>query len=307
MIDSSDLKKIYDSVSKQEPSSLPLNIEGKTYIRNFRPTERLILLGGGHIAEPLCRYASDLGFAVTVVDDRPVFANRARFSDASEILCNEYSKAVSQLNINSNDYVAVITRGHRYDADCLRMILSSGQLPKYLGMIGSKRRVISLLNMLEEEGYSRHDLEQIHAPIGIDINALTTKEISISIVAELIQHRRKNVNRHASETVLTIEDIDMALIRFLAKKDSLKALLLVYETSGSTPVKTGAMMAIDKNFKTVGTIGGGCGEDKVLRQAWCMIGSGQQCSVTIEMNNDIAAEEGMVCGGSMKVFVADIV
>ena len=259
MIDSSDLKKIYDSVSKQEPSSLPLNIEGKTYIRNFRPTERLILLGGGHIAEPLCRYASDLGFAVTV------------------------------------------------DADCLRMILSSGQLPKYLGMIGSKRRVISLLNMLEEEGYSRHDLEQIHAPIGIDINALSTKEISISIVAELIQHRRKNVNRHASETVLTIEDIDMALIRFLAKKDSLKALLLVYETSGSTPVKTGAMMAIDKKFKTVGTIGGGCGEDKVLRQAWCMIGSGQQCSVTIEMNNDIAAEEGMVCGGSMKVFVADIV
>ena len=66
-------------------------------------------------------------------------------------------------------------------------------------------------------------------------------------------------------------------------------------------------MAIDKKFKTVGTIGGGCGEDKVLRQAWCMIGSGQQCSVTIEMNNDIAAEEGMVCGGSMKVFVADIV
>ena len=125
-------------------------------------------------------------------------------------------------------------------------------------------------------------------------------------------HVRKNseLNNAAKKEApkkKSIEDIDMALIRFLAKKDSLKALLLVYETSGSTPVKTGAMMAIDKKFKTVGTIGGGCGEDKVLRQAWWMIGSGQQCSVTIEMNNDIAAEEGMVCGGSMKVFVADIV
>ncbi len=85
-----------------------------------------------------------------------------------------------------------------------------------------------------------------------------------------------------------------------------KALLLVYEPSGSTPVKSGAMMAADKVGRTVGTIGGGCGEGAVLKDAYRIIGSGTQCTVTVDMSNDIAEEEGMVCGGEMKVLIADV-
>lgn len=298
-------QKLYQSICAGKPASLTFEAEGTTFIRNFCPTERLILLGGGHIAQPLCRYAADLGFSVTVVDDRPSFANQARFPEADQIICNAFQTAIQSLGINGNDYVAVITRGHRYDADCLRAILP-GAFPRYLGMIGSKRRVIALLNLLADEGFPRDALDKIHSPIGVSINALTVKEIAISIVAELIQCRRECVNRRARETVLTAEDIDLPLLEFLACDETPKALLTVYETRGSTPVKSGAMMSVDRNFRTVGTIGGGCSENAVLMDAYRLIGTGERRCVTVDMSNDVAEEEGMVCGGQMKVLIEDV-
>ena len=298
-------EELYRSVCAGEAAVLAFEADGTVFIRNFRPAERLILLGGGHIAQPLCRYAADLGFSVTVVDDRPSFANQARFPEADQIICNAFPAAIQSLDIRGNDYVAVITRGHRYDADCLRAILA-GTFPRYLGMIGSKRRVIALLNLLEEEGFPRDALAKIHAPIGIAINALTVKEIAISIAAELIQCRRENVNRRARETMLTAEDIDLSLLEFLARDETPKALLAVYEASGSTPVKSGAMMAVDQNFRAVGTIGGGCSENAVLMDAYRLIGTGERRCVTIDMSHDVAEEEGMVCGGQMKVLIEDV-
>lgn len=298
-------EELYRSVCAGEAAVLAFEADGTVFIRNFRPAERLILLGGGHIAQPLCRYAADLGFSVTVVDDRPSFANQARFPEADQIICNAFPAAIQSLDIRGNDYVAVITRGHRYDADCLRAILA-GTFPRYLGMIGSKRRVIALLNLLEEEGFPRDALAKIHAPIGIAINALTVKEIAISIAAELIQCRRENVNRRARETMLTAEDIDLPLLEVLARDETPKALLAVYETSGSTPVKSGAMMAVDRNFRTVGTIGGGCSENAALLEAYRLIGTGERRCITIDMSNDVAEEEGMVCGGRMKVLIEDV-
>ena len=298
-------EELYRSVCAGEAAVLAFEADGTVFIRNFRPAERLILLGGGHIAQPLCRYAADLGFSVTVVDDRPSFANQARFPEADQIICNAFPAAIQSLDIRGNDYVAVITRGHRYDADCLRAILA-GTFPRYLGMIGSKRRVIALLNLLEEEGFPRDALAKIHAPIGIAINALTVKEIAISIAAELIQCRRENVNRRARETMLTAEDIDLPLLEVLARDETPKVLLAVYETSGSTPVKSGAMMAVDRNFRTVGTIGGGCSENAALLEAYRLIGTGERRCITIDMSNDVAEEEGMVCGGRMKVLIEDV-
>lgn len=298
-------KELYGAVMAGDSAQISFETDGTTFIRNFRPRERLILLGGGHIAQPLCRYAADLDFSVTVVDDRPSFAHPGRFPEAGSVVCEAFQKAIRDLNIGAQDYVAVITRGHRSDAVCLREILPKA-FPKYLGMIGSKRRVISLLNMLEDEGFSRSDLDKIHAPIGVDINALTVKEIAISIIAELIQCRRANIKRHTKETVLVSEDIDLPLLEFLACDGSPKALLIVYETSGSTPVKSGAMMAVDKNFRAIGTIGGGCSENAILRDAYHLIGTGEERCVTVDMSNDVAEDEGMVCGGKMKVLIKDV-
>lgn len=294
--------ELYQAVLAGEPAAVTWEIDDVTYIRNFRPKERLILLGGGHIARPLCGYGADLGFAVTVVDDRPSFANRTRFPEAAEVICDAFPTAISDLRIQASDYVAVITRGHRYDADCLRSILR-GTFPKYLGMIGSRRRVIGLFQLLRDEGFSNELLEKIHAPIGLDINALTTREIAISIAAELIQCRREDTPRRSGSTVLVEEDIDLPLIEALSRGDEPKALLVVLETSGSTPVKSGAMMVVDRDFQTIGTIGGGCGEHAVLREAYRLVGTTRSRCVHVDMSNDVAEAEGMVCGGQMKVLI----
>lgn len=298
-------KAVLESVEKGIPSSLEFTAEEAVYTRNFRPRERLILLGGGHISQPLCTFASALGFEVTVVDDRPFFANRARFPEAKNVVCDEFQHAIGELRIQSCDYVAVITRGHRCDADCLRAILG-GQYPFYLGMIGSRRRGIELLNMLEQEGFEREKLDRIHTPIGIPLNALTIQEISISIVAELIQCRRRDTSRRSKNCILTNEDIDLELLKFLAEDSEPKAVLIVYETGGSTPVKSGAYMAVTGDMRIKGSIGGGCSESAVLHEARELIGTGESRTVMIDMSNDVAEEEGMVCGGQMKVWIADV-
>ena len=146
-----ELRRIWKSVEGGAPATLTFEADGAKYYRNFRPQERLILLGCGHVSQAVCSYAAGLGFAVTAVDDRPSFANRTLFPAAAEVICDAFQNAIGQLNITENDYVAVVTRGHRWDADCLRAILA-GPFPRYLGMIGSKRRVAALFQMLEEEG-----------------------------------------------------------------------------------------------------------------------------------------------------------
>ena len=121
--------------------------EGR-FTRRFYPPSRLILLGGGHISQALCAFASQLDFAVTVVDDRPDFANSALFPTAEHIVCDSFETAVAGLNVTQADYVAVLTRGHRWDADCLRVLLK-GRFPFYLGLVGSRRRVRGLMDRLE--------------------------------------------------------------------------------------------------------------------------------------------------------------
>ena len=300
-----EFQKILDELNRGETPELNKTIEGQTYTRVFLPENRLILLGGGHIAQPLCAMASMLDFAVTVVDDRITFANSERFPEASQVICNSFSRAISDLTIRATDYVCVITRGHRWDGECLRQILS-GTLPTYLGMIGSKRRVEGLLNLLGEEGFSMEDLSRIHAPIGLKINAQTPAEIAVSICAEMVAHRRKYV-RKDQRICLDQTNTDYGMLHFLAESTLPKACALVLSSTGSTPVKPGAMMAIDYLGNGYGTVGGGCSEAAIMGKARKIMGSGSSCIVEIDMTNEVAESEGMVCGGTMRVLVEDVV
>ena len=133
-----------------------------------------------------------------------------------------------------------------------------------------------------------------------------TTGIGISIAAELVQCRRRETDRRSGAAALVTEDVDLPLLRFLAEDPAPKALMTVYETAGSTPVKSGAMMAVDRAFRTAGTIGGGCSENAVLLDACRLIGTGEDRCVTVDMSNDVAEEEGMVCGGQMKVLIEDL-
>ena len=267
-----EFQEILDKLDRGETPELTKTVEGQSYTRVFLPENRLILLGGGHIAQPLCAMASMLDFAVTVVDDRITFANSERFPEAAQVICNSFANAIADLKIRATDYVCVITRGHRWDGECLRQILA-GTLPIYLGMIGSKRRVAGLLDLLAGEGFSADDLARIHAPIGLKINAQTPAEIAVSICAEMIAHRRKYVRKDQNIS-LDQTNTDYAMLRFLAESTQPKACALVLSSTGSTPVKPGAMMAIDYLGNGYGTIGGGCSEAAVMVRARKIMGTG---------------------------------
>lgn len=271
------------------------------YTRAFLPPQRLILLGGGHVSQPLSRYAADLEFDVVVVDDRPGFANAVRFPEAKQVVCDAFEHAITELAITKYDFVCVITRGHRHDAACLRVLLNGVQ-PRYLGLIGSRRRTIELFKMLEEEGFDREKIDRIHTPIGIAIGAETPKEIAISILAELIQQRSsRSAERDATRLALVSHEPE--LLSYLLSKQEPCALAVVVEKSGSTPVPTGAIMAVNQLGGIVGTVGGGCGEHEIVKHALDVLRTGKPRLIHLDMSNDVAEEEGMVCGGRMKVWI----
>lgn len=146
---------------------------------------QLLILGAGHIALPLATIAKIIGYEVSVVDDRPSFANSARFPTADTIICDDFERALDAININPQTFVVIITRGHRYDKVCLRKVIN--QPASYIGMIGSRKRVKALLAELEEEGVPNKLLQKLYSPIGLKIGAETPEEIAVSILSELIK------------------------------------------------------------------------------------------------------------------------
>ncbi len=158
--------------------------------------QRLIIIGAGHVGQALADLGAMLGFHVVVIDDRAAFANRERFPNAAEIIVRPFDRAIDSLKLDRNCYVVAVTRGHAFDELALRTTLK--QKPGYVGMIGSKRRVRATLDRIEADGINRAVLEQVHAPIGLDIGAETPEEIAVSIMAEIIRERRQGVRDGAS-------------------------------------------------------------------------------------------------------------
>jgi xanthine dehydrogenase accessory factor len=151
-------------------------------------TQHLIIAGAGHIAQPLASLGSMLGFRVTIIDDRASFANRERFPTADQIIVKPFAAAVDSLKLDRHCYLVSVTRGHAFDDETIRAALR--QPAGFIGMIGSRRRVRATLARLEEEGYDPARLDEIHAPLGLDIGAETPEEIALSIMAEIIRERR---------------------------------------------------------------------------------------------------------------------
>lgn len=146
---------------------------------------QLLILGGGHIALPLASIAKILGYGVTVVDDRPSFANPGRFRTADRVICNSFEQALDEIEIGPQTYVVIVTRGHRFDKHCLKKVIYKPA--GYIGMIGSRRRVRALFAELLEEGFPIERLKGIYSPIGLKIGAETPEEIALCILGEIIQ------------------------------------------------------------------------------------------------------------------------
>src|SRR5438477_11177272 len=158
------------------------------FIEPVLPPALLYIFGAGHVSANLYKVARDAGFEVTVVDDRAAYANRERFPEAKEVIAEDFDQAMARLTPNESSYIVIVTRGHRDDMRVLRWAVQTSA--RYVGMIGSKRKTITIFRELLKEGIAEKLFERVHAPVGLDIGAITPEEIAVSITAELIAMRR---------------------------------------------------------------------------------------------------------------------
>lgn len=154
------------------------------------PRCRLLIVGGGHIGQAVGNWASDLGFDVWVVDDREEYVNSSRFPRAERLICGEIGPTLKNLEITPDTYCIIVTRGHNHDEEALFHLVN--RQARYVGLIGSRRKIKLIFDDLEAEGVSAEALAKVYAPLGIDIGSQTVPEIAISILAELIAHRNLN-------------------------------------------------------------------------------------------------------------------
>jgi len=181
------------------------------FVEPVIPPPSAIIFGAGHISKSLCKVASLAGFSTTIVDNRESFANRDRFPEAGEIFAEEYEEVFSKLAVHESTYLIIVTRGHRDDMRVLRWAAATPA--RYVAMIGSKRKVISVVKELEKEGLSREQLARIYAPMGLEIGAISPEEIAISVAAEMIAVRRnpKSAWRELSMSIFADESLRASL------------------------------------------------------------------------------------------------
>ncbi|MDW7729965.1 MAG: XdhC/CoxI family protein [Bacillota bacterium] len=256
---------------------------------------RLIIFGGGHVGAALSRIASHLDFEVTVADDRPAFASQSVHPEADHLICDSFENAFEKIKPLPSDYLVIVTRGHKHDRCCLEQALSVNTA--YVGMIGSRHRVKTQLAELAEAGYTAEQLSHVHSPIGLKIGAVTEAEIAISILAEIIQVMRSG----SREENIQVEVLQA--LKTLEKEKSPAVLATIVKTLGSTPRKTGSQMIIYPDGSIKGTIGGGCTEADVRREALTCLDLGITEKIRFNLTADAAADEGMACGGTMDIYL----
>jgi xanthine dehydrogenase accessory factor len=178
-----------DEKSKLVAIEIPDDGKLQVFFEVMLEPPKLIVVGAGHIAVPLVQIAKVLDFHVTVIDDRLLYANRERFPAADKVLVGDMAQMLKEMTLTPSCYIVLITRGHKYDEPCLREILHSKA--KYIGMIGSKRRIKACFQRFrDEEKIAEEVIERVYAPIGLDIATETPPEIALSILAEVIKIRR---------------------------------------------------------------------------------------------------------------------
>jgi xanthine dehydrogenase accessory factor len=158
------------------------------FVEPVIPQPRAFIFGGGHVSKGISRIATLAGFSTSIIDNREAFANAERFPEAEATYAEEYEDAFPKLPVNSTSYIIIVTRGHRDDMRVLRWAVNTPA--KYIAMIGSKRKTISVVHELEKEGLPREAFEKVFAPMGLEIGAELPEEIAISVVAEMIAVRR---------------------------------------------------------------------------------------------------------------------
>ena len=148
----------------------------------------VILCGAGHVSYYIARYAKGVHFHVTVCDDRAEYANAQRFPDADEIVVEDVERTFGKVRVDNHSYIVIVTRGHTHDTIALEQALKTRA--RYIGMIGSRRKTLTILEKFRGQGVPQEQLDRVYSPIGLSIGAVTPEEIALSIVCELVKIRR---------------------------------------------------------------------------------------------------------------------
>ena len=271
----------------------------RIYRERIGRTPKMVICGAGHVSMPIIRMGKMLGFMVTVIEDRPKFADHARAAGADQVLCEPFSDGLSKIRGDSDSWFIIVTRGHRYDTECLEAILRKPYA--YVGMMGSRRRVAIVKDQLEAKGLCREALDGVHTPIGLKIGAETPEEIAVSVMAEIIQVK----NAGSAKGGYSPELLDAVLDPDDSRE---KVLATIISRKGSAPRSVGTKMLIRADGTTVDTIGGGCIESEVIQKALLMMRAEDEgfrlC--TVDMTADAAEDEGMVCGGVVEVMLEKV-
>jgi xanthine dehydrogenase accessory factor len=187
------------SMKNGEPMTMPFELTERegglvcggtvlVYIEPVLPDPHLVILGAGHVGKTLAKLARFTGFRVTVVDDRKEFANAENVPDASELMITDFERSFEGIPVGTGTFVVVATRGHNHDLDAVKAALRTNA--SYVGLLGSRRKKALLNKALEESGFSRDDINRVIIPVGMEIGSVTPEEISVSIMAQIIQKRR---------------------------------------------------------------------------------------------------------------------
>lgn len=195
---------IKELVAKERPAKKTLEDGVEIFIETIAEQPMVFIFGAGHLSYYISRYAKSVNFRVTVCDDRVEFANKNRFPNASNIIVEDYKRIFDKIDINKSSYIVIVTQGHKSDEIVLERAVKTNA--KYIGMIGSKRKTLTILKKLHEKGIPARTLKRIYSPIGISIGAFTPEEISLSIVCELIKIRRLGDTPETNHMRITLSE-----------------------------------------------------------------------------------------------------
>lgn len=279
------------------------NCSGSVFRERIGRTPKMVICGAGHVSMPIIRMGKMLGFTVTVIEDRPKFADHAREAGADTVLCEPFAAGLAGIRGDLDSWFIIVTRGHRYDTECLEAILQKRYA--YVGMMGSRRRVAIVKDQLEEKGVERALLDAVHTPIGLKIGAETPEEIAVSVMAEIIQVKNNGNGNKTGSGGYSSELLE-ALWDPADRRKKVQATII--SRKGSAPRSVGTKMLIREDGTTVDTVGGGCIESEVIQKALLMMRTDENdfqiCRV--DMTADAAEDEGMVCGGVVEVMLERI-
>lgn len=308
----SDGKLMWESVENgfftiNKEESCLLRESGMTVIDGCRvfcdtlgAEKQLVICGGGHVSMPVIQIGAMMGCRVTVLEDRPKFADDARRAGASRVICEPFETGLDKVKGSPDTYFVIVTRGHRYDQVCLEKI--AGKEHAYIGMIGSRRRAALVKQKLIESGSDRAVIEGVYTPIGLDIGAETPAEIGVAVMAEIIEVKNKKKRTYGYSREITEAAADRE------KYPGRKVLATIVERKGSAPQGIGVKMLVLPDGRCIGTIGGGCMEAGVLQKALLMTKpdapKAKLCRV--DLTGEEAEDEGMVCGGIVEVLLETV-